>query len=76
MIKLMDILTERRDYVRDRRGVPLGTLEILSTGMHILRDRQGRKLGIYNSKTDKTFDHTGTIVGRGNVLSSLITIYK
>ena len=76
MIKLMDILLEKRDYVRDRRGVPLGTLEIISTGIHILRDRQGRKLGIYNPKIDKTFDHIGTVVGKGNLLTSLITIYK
>jgi hypothetical protein len=76
MIKLIDILCEKRDFVRDRTGSLLGTIETLSNGMTILRDKGGKRLGIYDPKTNKTYSHTGALVGRGNVLTSLLTIYK
>jgi hypothetical protein len=76
MIKLIDILCEKRDFVRDRTGSLLGTIETLSNGMIILRNNGGKRLGIYDTKTNKTYSHTGALVGRGNVLTSLLTIYK
>jgi hypothetical protein len=76
MIKLLDILLEKRDTVRDRTGSLLGTIDTLSNGMQILKDRNGRRLGIYNPSTNKTHSHTGALVGMGNVLTSLITMYK
>lgn len=76
MLKLIDILSEKRDFVRDRNGSLLGTTDVLPNGSVLLRDKNGRRLGIYDSKTNKTYSHTGALVGRGNVLTSLLTIYK
>jgi len=76
MIKLMDILLEKRDTIRDRNGELFGTIETTSNGIQIFRDKNGRRLGIYNPATNKTFSHTGALVGRGNVLTALIRIYN
>ena len=64
-----------RKPVRDRTGSLLGTMEILSNGVQIFRDKDGKRLGIYNPATNKTYSHTGALVGIGNVLTSLITIF-
>lgn len=76
MIKLIDILLEGRTPLKDTKGSIIGTLELKSNGVNVLRDTKGRLIGIYNPKTNKTHSHTGTIVGQGNVLTSLLTIYK
>lgn len=72
----MDILLEKRDVIRDKNGELFGTIETISTGIQIFRDKNGRRLGIYNPATNKTFSHTGALVGRGNVLTALIRIYN
>lgn len=64
-----------RKPIRDRTGSLLGTIETLSTGVQIFRNKDGRRLGIYNPATNKTYSHTGALVGTGNVLTSLITIF-
>lgn len=37
-----------------------------------LRDRFGKFTGTYDAKSDQTRDRFGRVVGRGNLLSSLI----
>jgi len=76
MIKLKDILFESYESVRDRKGSLIGMIFTMADGRKIFRSGKGKLLGIYYPKTNETRDHTGALVGRGNVLSSLITIYK
>jgi len=76
MIKLIDILTEINLILKDRRGLPVGIVSIDKDKNQTLRNRGGRILGYYNSKQNITRDHTKTIIGRGNLLSYLVTMYK
>jgi phage/plasmid primase-like uncharacterized protein len=76
MIKLKDILFESYQPVRDRKGKLIGMLFVMQDGRIIFRSSGGKMLGTYYPKTNETRDHNGTLVGRGNLLTSLITIYK
>jgi hypothetical protein len=76
MIKLKDILFESFEPVRDKKGYLIGMIFTMADGRKIFRSGRGKMLGIYYPKTNETRDHTGTLVGRGNLLTSLITIYK
>lgn len=76
MIKLMDILTEMNLILKDRRGLPIGIVSVDKDKNQTLKSRAGRILGYYNSKQNITRDHTKYIVGKGNLLAYLITIYK
>jgi len=76
MIKLLNILTEINLVLKDRRGLPIGIVSIDKDKNQTLRSRAGRILGYYNNKQNITRDHTKTIVGKGNLLTYLITIYK
>jgi hypothetical protein len=48
----------------------------MQDGRVLFRSNRGKLLGIYYPKSNETRDHTGALVGKGNLLSSLITIYK
>jgi hypothetical protein len=76
MIKLKDILFESFQAVRDRKGVLIGMIFTMQDGRVLFRSNRGKLLGIYYPKSNETRDHTGALVGKGNLLSSLITIYK
>lgn len=52
--------------LRDRIGNLRGRIRTLSGGKLELRDRT------YNPKSDDTRDRTGNLVGRGNVLATLL----
>ena len=58
--------------LRDKSGHLLGKIKSLSNGRLELRDASGRLLGHYDPKTDQTRDHTGKLVGKGNLLASLL----
>ncbi len=58
--------------LRDRTGKLLGRLRELPGGKLELRDHVGRKQGIYDPRTDETRDHVGRLVGRGNLLTTLL----
>jgi len=76
MIKLKDILLEDRRFLRDRKGQLIGIIDTDKDDKQTFRGPNGKFLGWYDPKLDITRDHTGTLVGKGNVLTSLITIYK
>lgn len=76
MIKLMDILLEKREYVRNNSGKVIGNITIESNGKLTFRDNSGKFLGVYDSKYNYTKDHTGKVVGKGNILGYLIKAYK
>jgi hypothetical protein len=68
----------RKDYsmkylLRDRNNRPVGTITTTSTGKLEGRDANGRYKGGYDPKSDHTRDSNGRVVGRGNVLASVIT---
>ena len=76
MIKLMDILLEKREYVRNNSGKVIGNITIESNGKLTFRDNSGKFLGVYDPKYNYTKDYTGKFVGRGNILGYLIKAYK
>ena len=76
MIKLKDILLEDRKFLRDRKGQLIGIIDTEKNDRQIFRGPNGKFLGWYDYKLDITRDHTGSLVGKGNVLTSLINIYK
>ena len=46
MIKLMDILLEKREYVRNNSGKVIGNITIESNGKLTFRDNSGKFLGV------------------------------
>ena len=39
---------------------------------HILRDKHGNRLGEYDANTNRTRDKSGSLVGSGNLLTTLL----
>jgi hypothetical protein len=60
-----------RETLRDRYGYKIGEIVIDDT-RHVLHDKYGVRLGYYDSRNDLTHDRYGTMVGRGNLLVSLL----
>lgn len=59
------------ERLTDRSGRLIATIDE-SGSRKIIRDKNGRALGSYDSKTDRTTDSNGRLVGSGNQLNSLI----
>lgn len=60
-----------RTEFRDRTGLLLGWRE--QSGSRIDgRDRSGRLVGWYRPDIDQTFDWTGWLIGRGDLLTALV----
>ena len=57
--------------LRDNRGTKIGEIQE-SNGVLVIRDGRGTKKGEYDPKRNTTRDAKGTIVGTGNLLSSLL----
>ena len=60
-----------KQYLRDKRGRILGWLDHVNDKIYI-RDWMGRICGWYEPKTNYTRDRQGRIVGRGNLLTTLL----
>lgn len=58
--------------LRDRNGSLLGTIETKSDGKQELRDRYGSFKGSYDPKSNTTRDRNGSMVGTGNLLTTLL----
>jgi hypothetical protein len=58
--------------LRDRRGTLLGKIKTLSTGKLEIRDAHGVLRGTYDPKRDETRDARGKLVGKGNLLATLL----
>jgi|GEM_PF-912992 len=50
----------------------LGRIKTLRDGKIELRDPTNRLKGIYDPKRNETRDHTGRLVGKGNLLTTLL----
>jgi hypothetical protein len=62
-----------KQELRDKRGRLIGTITIQSSGKHEGRDARGSLKGTYDPKSNETRDSRGSLVGKGDLLSSLIT---
>jgi hypothetical protein len=62
-----------RELLRDRYGTIVGQIVVEGT-RRPLRDRYGVLLGWYDDSSDLTHDQYGTIIGRGNLLTTLTRI--
>ena len=58
--------------LRDASGRLLGIVRETISGKFEARDTSGRLRGTYNSKTNETRDPSGRLIGKGDLLSSLI----
>lgn len=58
--------------LRDATGNLLGRIHRNSDTRHELRDSVGNLLGYYNPRTDETRLPNGNLVGRGNLLTTLL----
>jgi hypothetical protein len=61
-----------KQLLRDRTGRILGWYDDGTAGKIYLRDWMGRICGWYEPKTNYTRDKQGRIVGRGNLLTTLL----
>lgn len=58
--------------LRDRTGKLLGTIKELSSGKYEIRNASGTLKGTYDPKSNETRNASGSLVGKGNMLSSLL----
>jgi hypothetical protein len=59
------------EILRDRYGMRIGEVQI-NGSQQVLHDRYGYRLGRYDSHDDLTRDQYGNVVGRGNLLMTLL----
>jgi hypothetical protein len=59
-------------YLRDRNGKQLGKIKQLSNGRLELRNPIGKLLGNYDPKSNLTRNANGRLVGKGNLLATLL----
>ncbi|MGD0275085.1 MAG: hypothetical protein ABSB79_03350 [Syntrophales bacterium] len=57
--------------LRDKHGRLMGKIKEVSGKLEI-SDQHGKLLGKYDPKSDQTRDHSGRLIGKGNLLSSLL----
>jgi hypothetical protein len=70
---LLGVKTAMTDQVlRDKGGRLLGRISEKSDGRLEGRDHAGRLKGTYDPRTDQTRDQAGRLVGKGNLLSSVV----
>jgi len=60
------------DILRDQYGKIIGKIHTLSNGKMEIRNSSGKKLGTYDPKTNYTRDQWNKIIGRGNLLTTLL----
>jgi hypothetical protein len=75
MIKLINILFEKTETLRNSSGKPVGTIMTQSNGRQVFRSKSGKLLGTYEPQSNYTRDYTGKVVGKGNILTYLIQAY-
>jgi hypothetical protein len=57
--------------LRGRNNELIGYLSE-ENGFHVLRDKNNNKLGAYNPRTDDTRDLHNRLLGKGNLLGTLL----
>lgn len=59
--------------LRDRNNRKLGEIRTDSNGRQTLYNANNKRLGEYNPKTNETRDANNRLVGKGNLLGSLLS---
>jgi len=59
--------------LKDRRGKRIGKIKTKSNGDMEIYDRRNKRLGKYDSSSDKTKDRRGKTIGKGNLLTTLLS---
>ena len=62
-----------KQYLKDGKGRILGWIEDSVNGKMYIRDWLGHICGWYKTASNTTYDKFGRLVGRGNLLISLLT---
>lgn len=66
-------MATKTEYIKTFEGVIVGIIETKDNGDQLARDFNSRQiLGYYRAKYNDTTDFYGRVIGRGNLLSSLI----
>ena len=60
--------------LRNRSGQVVGKITTKSDGKQEIRNSSGQIRGSYDPKRDETKDHMGKLVGKGNLLATLISL--
>jgi len=58
--------------LRDKKGVVIGKICTTNKGLLEIKDAKGVYKGAYDPKTNKTKDAKGTMIGSGNLLTTLL----
>ncbi|MBT5340040.1 MAG: hypothetical protein HN647_00015 [Candidatus Marinimicrobia bacterium] len=58
--------------LRDKHNKLLGKIKTLSNGKMEFRDAHNKKKGVYDPKTNQTRDERNRLVGKGNLLGTLL----
>lgn len=61
-----------KQLLKGRAGETLGFIVNVSDNRVELHDRNGKVLGFYNPKLDRTFSQNGAMIGTGNLLTTLL----
>ena len=64
----------RVEEIKDRSNRLIAKVKTLSDGKSEIYDRNNRKLGTYDPRTNETKDRNNRIVAKGNALTTLISI--
>lgn len=60
-----------QQLLRDRNGKVIGSLKKAGDDLR-LYNRDGIFMGLYREKNDHTYDRDGKVVGRGNIVITLL----
>ena len=58
--------------LRDSKNALLGTIHTLSNGRLEIRNAKYQSKGIYDPKTNETRNSSNSLVGKGNLLATLL----
>lgn len=58
--------------LRDKMNRKLGVIKTDSRGIQTLYDAMNRKKGVYDPKTNTTKDAMNRMIGKGNLLATLL----
>lgn len=61
-----------KQVLRNNHNRQIGVIETDSKGIQTIRTTSNKKLGTYNPKTDQTRDTANHLIGKGNLLITLL----
>ena len=61
-----------KQVLRDSHNRQIGVIETDSKGIQAIRTMSNKKLGTYNPKTDQTRDTANHLIGKSNLLVTLL----